>query len=276
MGILVLVRHLLEIDHGLVAAATETIVFIQNVRKAPGHARSEISSGTTQADQMTPRHVFTAVVPGAFDNCSGSRVANAEALTSFAGEEDLAAGGTIEDGVANDRVFMPDEGGPGVGVDDDLSTGHPFADVIIRFADQLQVNAWCQEGTETLACNAGQLDVDGACGEPFAAMEHGNLTREHGAEGPVGVADRHLDGHLLLAFQRRCRELDQLVVELTFQPMFLSLNASDGNLAIDIGLGENAREIEALILPVFDRIVHLQVLRLTNQFVQCSHTQIGH
>src|SRR5210317_1393428 len=54
LGILVLVRHLLEINHGLVAAATETIVFIQNVCKAPGHARSEISSGTTQADQMTP------------------------------------------------------------------------------------------------------------------------------------------------------------------------------------------------------------------------------
>jgi hypothetical protein len=46
------------------------------------------------------------VVAGAFDDGDGAGVAHAEALAGDAAEEDLAGGGAVEHGVADDDVLL--------------------------------------------------------------------------------------------------------------------------------------------------------------------------
>ena len=86
-----------------------------------------------------------------------ARVAHAEALAGDAGGEDLAAGGAVEHGVADDGCSSgPLERRRLGGWIDDAAAGHALADVVVGFADQPEGHALGQEGAEALAGDAGR------------------------------------------------------------------------------------------------------------------------
>ncbi len=137
-------------------------------------------------------HVLAAVVADALGDDRGAGVAHAEPLADAAAQEQLAAGGAVGDDVAGDGGVLREVVGRAVGADDDPAAGQALADVVVGVALEPQGDAPGQEGAEGLAGRAGEGDVDGAVGQARAAVLLGHLVAEHGADGAVDVADRHL------------------------------------------------------------------------------------
>ncbi len=98
-------------------------------------------------------------------------------------------------------------------IDDDAPAREPLAGVIVGLAFELEGDAAREPGAEALARGALEFHVDGAVGQPFVAVDLGDLAREHGAGGAVGIADRRLDPDLGAAVDRGARLDDQLAVE---------------------------------------------------------------
>ncbi len=144
-------------------------------------------------DDQAFGHVFAAVIAEAFDDGGGAGVADGEALAGHAVEEGFAAGGAVEDDVADQDILFGHEGGAARRVDDDAAAGEAFADVIVGIAFEFEGDAVGEEGAEALAGGAGELEVDGVVGQAGRAVAAGDFAAEHGADGAVHVADRQLD-----------------------------------------------------------------------------------
>ena len=78
-------------------------------------------------------------------------VAHREALAGPAAGEQAAAGGAVEDRVAQDDVLVGGEAGLGGWHDVDLAAAEPLGDVVVRLALQDQPHAVGGPGTEALA-----------------------------------------------------------------------------------------------------------------------------
>ena len=84
------------------------------------------------------------------------------------------------------------------------------------------------------------------------AVALGDLARQHGAGGAVGVLDRGDDAYRRAAVERRLRLGDQPAIEDVVDLVILLLAVVDRDAGRRLGLVEQAREIEALGLPVRD------------------------
>src|SRR5690606_19563658 len=124
---------------------------------------------------------------------------------------------------------------------------------------------------------AGEAHPDAAAGgKPVMAEAARDLAREHGADRAVGVADRHLDGNLALALQRRLRKLDQAVVERLVEAVILALGAALRDLGRHLRPVEDAREVEPAGLPVLDAAAHVEQLGAPDEIVQAAHAEPSH
>ena len=102
----------------------------------------------------------------------------------------LALDRAVEHGVADDDRLLRHEAGVGGRAHDDAAAREALADIVVGVAFELEGHAVREPGAEALPGGAGELHVDGAVGQPLVAVALGDLAREHGAGGAVGVADR--------------------------------------------------------------------------------------
>ena len=116
--------------------------------------RREIPADLTQHDYQAVGHVLAAMVAQPFHNCAGARVANGKPLTAHAVEERFAAGGAVQDHVADQNIFFRDEGGILRRIDDQTSAREPLTHVVVRFALEFEGDTMGQECPEALACSA--------------------------------------------------------------------------------------------------------------------------
>ena len=92
-------------------------------------------------------------------------------------------------------------------------------------------------------------------GRPVVAVALGDLAREHGAGGAVGVPDRRHDPHRRAALERGLRLRDQPAVEDRVDLVVLRLAIVDARRPGGAsGLIEQLGEVEALGLPVLDHL----------------------
>src|SRR5208283_847498 len=81
------------------AHAHELARLIQNVSNAAGHARSKIASRLAEHHHGSFGHILAAVVTHRFHHGGGAGVPHRKAFPGHAVEEDLTAGGAIENHV---------------------------------------------------------------------------------------------------------------------------------------------------------------------------------
>ena len=105
------VGHLdaLEDHHVGVDAALELIARVPDIGHAAAHAGGEVVADRAEQDGDTTGHVLAAIVAAALDHGRGTGVADGEALAGATGGEELASGGAVEAGVADDGVVGPDD-----------------------------------------------------------------------------------------------------------------------------------------------------------------------
>ena len=106
------------------------------------------------------RHIFAAVVAGAFDHCDRSGVADSEALAGNALEISLARNRAVEHGVADDDVLRRVAVGAVRLANDHAPARKALADIIIGVAGQLERHAMRQERAKALPRGALQPDED--------------------------------------------------------------------------------------------------------------------
>src|ERR1700687_3924114 len=120
---------------------------------ATRHPGAEVMSDGAEHDQGASGHVLGAMLPHALDHGRGAAVADREALARLSRAEELAAGCAIEDGVAQQvwlaRII-------GRRPHDDSAAPHPLPDVIIRLADQDELDPVGEKCPEALARRTGK------------------------------------------------------------------------------------------------------------------------
>ena len=75
-------------------------------------------------------------------------------------------------------------------MDDDLTTGHTLAHVVIGFADQLQTHSFGAPRAKALSGAAGETQIDQPIRQASRSVAAGDLAGEPTADRPIVTSDR--------------------------------------------------------------------------------------
>ena len=165
------------------------MVLVPHVGHATAHAGCKVASRLSQHDHAAPRHVLAAMVPHTLDHGNRARVAHGEPFAHGAVDVHLAPCGSVEQRVARDGVLLGVEVRAHGRHHRDASAAQRLAQVIVGLAFQLEADALGEERSETLACRAFELDVDGLVGQSGLSIARRHRPREHRAHRAVRVRD---------------------------------------------------------------------------------------
>ncbi len=124
----------MDVDQFVVVAVDEITVQIQHVGQAAGEAGAEVQAHAAQHHHDAVGHVLAAVIARAFDDRQRAGVAHREAFARAAGGKQLATGGAVQAGVAQDRRIARLEARPARRTHHQPATGHALADVVVGLA----------------------------------------------------------------------------------------------------------------------------------------------
>src|SRR3954470_7491272 len=146
----ILVLEGLEADELLVAALLERPVLVEHVGDPAAHSRSEVAAGAADYEYDAARHVLAAVIADALDDRRRSAVANGEPLADETAEERLARRRPVQDRVSCDDVLLCRERCALGRAERKCPAGEAFTDVVIRLAEERQLDSRREPGTERL------------------------------------------------------------------------------------------------------------------------------
>src|SRR3990167_5168321 len=107
-------------------------------------------------------------------------------------------------------------------------------------------------------------------------MHAGDRARQHGSDRAVDVAC-HLDElHALAVLDGGARALDELAVQRVFDVVVLHIHMEARYIGGHVGLGEQAAEVQATGLPVFQALAHVEQVGAADQLVELADAQLGH
>src|SRR6185437_14612325 len=134
-------RDAQDVDQLVVVAVHEVALEVEHVGEAAGHARAEVEADLAEHRYHAAGHVFAAVVARALHHRHRAGVAHREALARAAGREQLAAGGAVQTGVADDGGVLRGERRVGGRPHHDAATGHALAHAVVRLTDEFDLHA---------------------------------------------------------------------------------------------------------------------------------------
>jgi len=172
------VEDMLQFDRGLITTiAPEFTALVEHISDAARHARSEVSTGLTEHDDHTVRHVFAAVIAHTLDDGGGAGIAHREAFAGDAVEKRLATGGAVQHHIADQDILLGHEGGVLRRIDDNFAAGEALAHVVVGVAFEFERDTSGEEGPETLAGRTGELALDRIVRQAGGAVLAGDLAR---------------------------------------------------------------------------------------------------
>src|SRR5688572_8531120 len=187
----VFARNRFELDHGEVAALLEIAVLVEHIGDAARHAGGEIAPGRADHDDDAARHIFAAMVAGAFDDGGSARIPHGEALAADTAEIALPGDGAVKHGVADDDRLLRDDAGILRGTHDDAAAGKALADIVVGLALEVERDAMREPSAEALSGRTLEADPDRVLRQAGMAIGLGDGAGEHRPRGPVRVADWH-------------------------------------------------------------------------------------
>src|SRR5579859_7887412 len=173
-------------DEVVVEPEVEDALRIVEEDLAAAHPGADVPAEASEDDDGAARHVLAGVLADALDDGGRARVPYGESLACLSCAEELAAGGAVEH-----RVPEQDRGAGVVlrRAHDDPAAAHALADVVVRLADELELDASREEGAEALAGRA--LEPRAHASRRRAGAEAArHEPADPGADGAVVRADR--------------------------------------------------------------------------------------
>ena len=186
--------------HLLVEADVEIVSLIQYIGDASAHSCGKVLACAAENHHAAAGHVFAAVVAHAFHYCRTAGVADSKAFSRHAVHENLSACGSVKGHVSDDDVILCGKTASLRRVDDQLSAGEAFSEIVVAVSDQLQSQSFGNERAEALSAGAVAADAEGIVlqgGTEFS----GNLRSQNGSEGTVGVGHVNLHAAAASRFQ---------------------------------------------------------------------------
>src|SRR6476620_4467842 len=168
----------------------EALVRVEQERLASGHPRSEVPTVRSEHDDGAARHVLAGMVADALDDRDRAGVPDGEALAGGAGAEEVAARRPVQHGVPDEARVA---GVLGRWRDDDPPAGHRLADVVVRLADETELDTGGEKGAEALSRRALEASANASC-RRAGADRPGDRAAEARSDRPVAVPD--LEGRL--------------------------------------------------------------------------------
>ena len=274
-GLGLFVQHLVQADHGGVAAGAELSVFVKHIGHTAAHAGGKVASRAAQHHHGAAGHVLATVVACAFHDRGGTRQAHRKTLTGHAAEKRLAAGRAIKHGVAHDDVVRGFATEIDAGSHHHTPTRQTFAGVVVGVANQIQGDALGQESAKGLTTGALQLDAQGVVRQAFGA-HLGERTRQHRTDRAVDVASHFHELHLLALVDGGAAFLDQHLVQRFVQTVVLGVHMEQGGAGGHLRLRQQAGEVQATGFPMLDAFFHVQQIAAANQIIELGNAQLRH
>ena len=257
----------------MVAALGERAVGVVDERHAAGHARGEVVSGGTDHHHDAPGHVFATVVAHALDHGLRARVPHGEALARAAAEEGPARRGAIERHVAEDHVVLRLVGRLLGRADREHPAGEALADVVVGLAAQVDRDAAGEPGAQALAGRAPQAELDRLVGQARRAVGGHDLVRDDAADRAVQVHDVALD-HDRLARPDRLASLVGQAQGVERLALRHGRRVVAGQLARLGGVGQEGGEVDAMRLPVGQRLARLDQVDPADELLEAPHPHL--
>ena len=138
-------------DEPVAEPFAERAVAVENVCLAARHSGAEVEADVSEDDDGAGRHVLAGVITDAFDHGDRAGVANREALTRRARAEELSPRRAVERRVADEARIAGIVGRRG---DHDATAAHRLADVVVRLADEVELDSRGEECAEALTGEA--------------------------------------------------------------------------------------------------------------------------
>ena len=217
----------LKFHHRHVAMPLEIAALVEHISHAARHTGREVAPRRPENHDATARHVFAAMIAGAFYNGDGARVADGEPLASHAAEIALAGNRTVKDGIADNDAFLRHDGGAIRRPNDDSAAGKALADVVIGFAREIHRDAPCKPGAKALSRCTLEGDPDRVFGKSGMTVGFRHPARQHRARGAVAARDGQFEFYRPCRFKRRLGAFDQLAVQYMRDGMILLLRVMD-------------------------------------------------
>src|ERR1019366_4141548 len=174
-------------DQLMVVAVDEVALHVEYVGKPAGESRPEIHAGASEHAGHAARHVFAAVIARAFNHGERAGIAHGKSFARGAGGIQLAAGRTIQTGIAHDYRFTCDESGARVRLQDDPAARHALADIIVRLAFQIHMQAAGIPDPETLPGGSLEIHNQRRRAHSVIAPSLGDLTGYPGADRAMKI-----------------------------------------------------------------------------------------
>src|SRR6201999_1804152 len=196
-----------DVDEIVVVAVDEIPLHVQHITKTAGKSCAEVHTGRPKNAYHAAGHVFTTMVAGSFHNCECTGIADGESLAGAAGREQLSAGRAIQTGVAHDDGLARREIRSRRRPQDDTAAGHAFADVVIGFALEIEMQAACVPHPEALSGRTLQIDDQGRGAHARVAPAAGDLAGDPRADRAVEIIHGVYKTSAALAVDRRAHVL---------------------------------------------------------------------
>ena len=163
-------------------------------------------------------------------------------------------------------------------IDDYSPSGKTFADVIVRIADEFERNASGEKRTKALPGGSIELEVNRVVRQAVLAPTPGDFMAENRADCAIRVDDVELGADFRAAFNRRPREVEQLgPIKRQLKPVVLPAGAMGVDAVMRLlDRRQQAREVEAIRLPVLDRGIGIENIDAADQFLDCAEAQFSH
>jgi hypothetical protein len=154
-----------------------------------------------------------------------------------------------------------------LGPHDDAPARQALAGVVVGVADQVQRDALGQEGAEALAAGAFIWMKMVWSGRPSGPWR---ISSPDSIAPTVRLTLRIVlhELHLLAALERRAALLDQLDVERAARPWSCVLDLAARHVGRHRRLVEDAAEVQAARLPVFDALLRVEQVGAADQVVE--------
>ena len=251
------------------------MVRIEHVGGSPGHARGKVPPHVSQHHDRTRGHVLAAMVAHALNDRAGSAVAHGKALSRPPRGKQPAAGGAIEDGIAEDDVPIGHAHQRPGRPDHDDAARHPFADIIVGFPLQHQGYARHTEGTEALPGGTGELKGDRSIREAGVPVRFSDHARHPGPDRAVGVADGRTQPDRPSLRSRRGDLANDLRVEVgVLGPVVAWGHVPAGPCPLRIGVAQDELEIHTRRFGVVSRLWPEQI-HAADDFLDRPGAELG-
>src|SRR5690606_1596122 len=259
-----------------VVFVNEAVIQIQHIGEATGHTGTEVVAGFTQYHDHAAGHVFAAVVAGAFHNGDGTRVTHGETLTGTARRQQLAAGGTVQTGVADNGGVVGFEYRTFGRVNHQLAAGHAFTHVIVGVTFQHHFQTAGVPHTERLTRHAGQFQAYRVGSHTLVAVTTGNFTRQTGTNGAVAVGDAIAEFATGFLFNGRQNIAHHAFRQYTRVVGMVALNLYGVRfIRRNVVVGQQRHQVKVTLF-VSQAVDHFQQVGTADQLFQRAYAQLRH